>query len=76
MGMVALSIGRYEYSQQPVKEYILFWDIGAWNCTRNPASPPVMEADTLTGVGNWLYTVLIQNNDSELSDWIRYLFGA
>lgn len=34
------------------------------------------EPDTLTGVGNWLYTVSIQSNDSELSDWMRYLFGV
>jgi hypothetical protein len=33
--------------------------------------PPVMESDT-----NWFYTVSTQNNDSEFSDWIRYLFGA
>jgi hypothetical protein len=35
-----------------------------------------LEADTLTGVGEWLHTVCVQSNDSELSDWIRYLFGT
>lgn len=35
-----------------------------------------LEVDTLTGVGEWLHTVSIQSNDSELSDWIRYLFGT
>jgi hypothetical protein len=35
-----------------------------------------LEAGALTGVGNWLYSVSIQSNDSELSDWIRCLFGA
>ena len=35
-----------------------------------------LEADTLTGVGEWLHTVSVQSNDSELSDWVRYLFGT
>jgi hypothetical protein len=35
-----------------------------------------LEAGTLTGVGKWLHTVSVQCNDSELSYWIRYLFGA
>jgi hypothetical protein len=35
-----------------------------------------LEADTLTGVGEWLHSVSIRSNDSELSDWIRYLFGT
>lgn len=35
-----------------------------------------LEADTLTGLGEWLHTVSVQSNDSELSDWVRYLFGT
>jgi hypothetical protein len=35
-----------------------------------------LEADTLTGGGEWLHTVSVQSNDSELSDWVRYLFGT
>jgi hypothetical protein len=35
-----------------------------------------LEADALTGLGQWLLTVSVGSNDSELSDWIRYLFGT
>ena len=35
-----------------------------------------LEVDTLPGVGKWLHAVSVQCNDSELSNWIRYLFGA
>ena len=35
-----------------------------------------LEADTLSGVGKWLYTVSVRSKDRELSDWVRYLFGT
>ena len=35
-----------------------------------------LEANSLTGVGKWLYTVSMQSNDSDLSNWVRYLFGS
>jgi hypothetical protein len=35
-----------------------------------------LEADTLSGVGKWLHTVSVQSKDSELSYWVRYLFGT
>jgi hypothetical protein len=35
-----------------------------------------LDADSLGGVGKWLYTVFMQGNDLELADWVRYLFGS
>lgn len=35
-----------------------------------------LEANSLTGVGKWLYTVSMQSNDSDLSTWTRNLFGS
>jgi hypothetical protein len=56
----------------------LFVTSGDWarkpSVVRTEIKP--LEADTLTGVGQWLHTVSVQCNDSELSYWICYLFGA
>jgi hypothetical protein len=56
----------------------LFVTSGDWvrkpSVVRTEIKP--LEADTLTGVGQWLHTVSVQCNDSELSHWICYLFGA
>lgn len=61
-----------------VGEHGIFVASGDWAREPGVAKTEIkpLEADTLTGVGNWLYSVSIQSDDLELSNWIRYLFGA
>jgi len=35
-----------------------------------------LETGALTGQGKWLYAISVQSNDSELSHWVRCLFGT
>lgn len=61
-----------------VGQYGFFVAAGEWirnsEISRTEIRP--LEAENLTGVGNWLYSICDQSADSELAGWIRYLFGV
>jgi hypothetical protein len=61
-----------------IGRYGFFVAAGDW--VRSPQTPRTeirpRETEELNGVGSWLYRVCAESGDSELGEWIRYVFGV